>query len=57
MVKCKKKCQLVNNPSRSGKCKEKNRLLIYDLYDVFCAVLYMLRGGVQWRMLPADFPS
>ena len=28
-----------------------------DLYDVFCAVLYILKGGVQWRMLPMDFPK
>lgn len=28
-----------------------------DLYDVFCAVLYILKGGIQWRMLPSDFPK
>lgn len=28
-----------------------------DLYDVFCAILYVLKGGVQWRMIPADFPK
>jgi hypothetical protein len=28
-----------------------------DLYDVFCGVLYLLKSGCQWRMLPSDFPK
>ena len=28
-----------------------------DLYDVFCAVLYLLRSGCQWRMLSETFPK
>ena len=28
-----------------------------DLYSVFCAILYIIKGGIQWRMLPADFPK
>jgi len=28
----------------------------YDLYDVFCAVQYVLREGCRWRALPHDFP-
>ena len=28
-----------------------------DLYDVFCAVLYLLKSGCQWRMIPSDYPD
>jgi len=28
-----------------------------ELYDVFCAVLYLPRTGCQWRALPSDFPK
>ena len=28
-----------------------------DLYKVFCAVLYTLKTGCQWRMLPKDYPN
>lgn len=28
-----------------------------DLYEVFCAVLYLLKSGCQWRMIPGDFPK
>jgi transposase len=28
-----------------------------DLYEVFCAVLYVLKTACQWRALPHDFPK
>jgi transposase len=28
----------------------------YDLYDIFCAVLYVLRESCRWRSLPHDYP-
>jgi transposase len=28
-----------------------------DLYEAFCAVLYLLRTDCQWRALFSDFPK
>jgi len=28
-----------------------------DLFEVFNAVLYLLKSGCQWRMLPEGFPK
>jgi transposase len=28
-----------------------------DLQEVFNAVLYLLKSGCQWRMLPEEFPN
>jgi len=28
-----------------------------DLYEVFCAILYLLKNGCTWRNIPHDFPS
>ena len=36
--------------------RQKTRPRKYDLYDVFCAVLYVVQGGIQWRILPNDYP-
>lgn len=27
-----------------------------DLYDIFCAILYLLKQGCTWRALPGDLP-
>jgi len=37
--------------------RKKTRPRQIDLYDAFCGVLYILRSGCQWRMLPSDFPK
>ena len=29
----------------------------YDLYDIFCAILYLLKEGCRWRSIPHDFPK
>ena len=28
-----------------------------ELYDVFCGLLYVLKSGCQWRMLPKEYPK
>ena len=47
--------EIIREDLENAKRKTKPRK--YDLYDIFCGVLYVLKGGVQWRMLPADFPK
>jgi transposase len=37
--------------------RQKTKLRAVELYDVFCAVLYILKSGCQRRMLPHEFPK
>jgi transposase len=37
--------------------RKKTRPRQVDLYEVFCGVLYVLKSGCQWRMLPKDYPK
>ena len=37
--------------------KKRTRPRKVDLYDIFCAILYIDKGGIQWRMLPKDYPK
>jgi len=37
--------------------KKKTRPRATDLYEMFCACLYRLKTGCQWRALPHDFPD
>ena len=36
--------------------RKKTRPRKHDLYDMYCGVLYVLKSGCQWRMIPSDFP-
>jgi len=36
--------------------RKKTRPRKVDLYEVFCAILYVLKEGCRWRALPHDFP-
>ena len=37
--------------------RKKTKPRTVDLYDVFCGVLYVLKSGCQWRMVPKDLPK
>ena len=29
----------------------------YDIYDIFCAILYLIKEGCTWRAIPKDYPK
>ena len=35
-------------------CSKKTHPNEYDLYDIFCAVLYVAKEGCRWRSIPHD---
>jgi len=37
--------------------RKKTRPRVVDLYDVFCAILYVLKSGCQWRHVTQEFPK
>ena len=37
--------------------RKRTRPASYDLYDIFCAVLYLLKEGCTWRAIPHDYPK
>lgn len=37
--------------------KKQTKPRTIDLYDIFCGLLYVLKSGCQWRMLPSDLPK
>lgn len=51
----KEQFDLIRPLLESARKKTKPRQV--DLYEVFCAVLYILKTGSQWRAIPHDFPK
>ena len=47
--------EIIRPMLESARKKTKPRTV--DLYEVWCAVLYLLRTGCQWRALPSDLPN
>ena len=39
------------------RARKKTKPTVVDQYEVFCAVLYLLKSGCPWRMLPGEFPK
>ena len=37
--------------------KKKTKPRQIDLYEIFNAILYLLKSGCQWRMLPKEYPK
>jgi transposase len=37
--------------------KKTTKPRVPDVYDVFCAIVYVLKSCSQWSMLPSDYPK
>jgi len=46
---------LISSDLESVKKTTKPRKI--DLYEVFCAILYLLKNACTWRDIPSDFPK
>ncbi len=47
----------MNLSEKSLRELKKTRPRKYDLYDIFCAILYLVKEGCTWRAVPHDFPK
>ena len=39
------------------KAKKTTKPREIDLYSVYCAILYLIKSGCQWDMIPSDYPK
>jgi transposase len=51
----KEQFKLIENILETAKKRTKPRK--YELFDIFNALLYIVKTSSQWRALPHDFPS
>jgi hypothetical protein len=47
--------KIIEEELEKAKRKTKEREL--DLYEILCAVLYLVKEGCTWRAIPHDFPK
>jgi transposase len=47
--------EIIRTDLENARKKTKPRTI--DLYSIFCAILYLLKSGCQWSMLPSDYPN
>jgi len=47
--------KIIEEDLENARHKTKDREL--DLYEILCAVLYLLKEGCTWRAIPHDFPK
>ena len=49
--------QFVAISQKLESAKKKTRPRKVDLYEIFCAILYLLKNACTWRNLPCDSPN
>jgi len=47
--------EIIRSDLESAKKKTKPRDI--DLYSIFCGILYLVKSGCQWDMIPSDYPN
>ena len=50
------RCPVEAGPALIPKSKPGGRPQSVDRREILNAIFYLVRGGIQWRMLPHDFP-